>query len=204
MDELQTLMGDAYHEGITTEEIATFFQGKKFADLSTGNYVDKNKYENEIKTLKASISQKDNELKAKMSDEELSQASAKEQQAEIERLTNLLNQQALDSNKSKALANTTEIKTILGLKDDDSDYNGFLGNIVSSDGDKTSKIATYVNKIVKDSYEKGKKDALKDSLGEMGKGGKTPTGSQEIGALGKELAQNNTSKKSDFDYFKQD
>ena len=55
MDELQTLMGDAYHEGITTEEIATFFQGKKFADLSTGNYVDKNKYENEIKTLKASI-----------------------------------------------------------------------------------------------------------------------------------------------------
>ena len=204
MDELQTLMGDAYHEGITTEEIATFFQGKKFADLSTGNYVDKNKYENEIKTLKASISQKDNELKAKMSDEELSQASAKEQQAEIERLTNLLNQQALDSNKSKALANTTEIKTILGLKDDDSDYNGFLGNIVSSDGDKTSKIATYVNKIVKDSYEKGKKDALKDSLGEMGKGGKTPTGSKEIGALGKELAQNNTSKKSDFDYFKQD
>ena len=204
MDELQTLMGDAYHEGITTEEIATFFQGKKFADLSTGNYVDKNKYENEIKTLKASISQKDNELKAKMSDEELSQASVKEQQAEIERLTNLLNQQALDSNKSKAMANTSEIKNILGLKDDDSDYNGFLGNIVSSDGEKTSKIATYVNKIVKDSYEKGKKDALKDSLGSMGKGGKTPTGSQEIGALGKELAQNNTSKKSDFDYFKQD
>ena len=202
MDELQTLMGDAYHEGITTEEIATFFQGKKFADLSTGKYVDKNKYESEINTLKASLSQKDNELKSKMTEEELSHASAKEQQAEIERLTGLLKQQALDSNKSKAMANTVEIKTILGLKDDDSDYTGFLGNIVSDDGEKTSKIATYVNKIVKDSYEKGKKDALKDNLGQMGKGGKSSTGTQEIGALGKELAQKQTVKNTDFDYFK--
>ena len=32
MDELQTLMGEAYHEGITTEEVANFFKGKKFAD----------------------------------------------------------------------------------------------------------------------------------------------------------------------------
>lgn len=204
MDELQALMGESYHEGITTEEIATFFQGKKFADLSTGKYVDKNKYESEINTLKASISQKDNELKSKMSEEELSIASAKEQQAEIDRLTKLLNQQALDSNKSKAMANTVEIKSILGLKDDDTDYNGFLGNIVSDDGDKTSKIATYVNKIVKESYEKGKKDALKDGLGQMGKGGKTSTGGQEIGALGKELAQKQSSKKPDFDYFKKD
>ena len=204
MDELQALMGDAYHEGITTEEIATFFQGKKFADLSTGNYVDKNKYENEVKSLKASISQKDNELKSKMSDEELSMANAKEQQAEIERLTKLLNQQALDSNKSKAMANTIEIKNILGLKEDDSDFNEFLGNIVSNDSDKTSKVATYVNKIVKDSYEKGKKDALKDGLGQMGKSGKTSTGNQEIGALGKELAQKQSNKKTDFDYFKKD
>ena len=204
MDELQALMGDAYHDGITTEEIATFFQGKKFADLSTGKYVDKNKYESEINGLKTSLSQKDSELKSKMSQEELSQASAKEQQAEIERLTNLLKQQSLDSNKNKAMANTIEIKSILGLKDDDSDYNGFLGNIVSDDGEKTSKIATYVNKIVKDSYEKGKKDALKDSLGQMGKGGKTSTGNPEVGALGKELAQKQAVKNTDFDYFKKD
>lgn len=204
MNELQTLMGDAYHEGITTEEIATFFEGKKFADLSTGKYVDKNKYENEVNGLKASLSQKDNELKSKMTEEELSHASAKEQQAEIERLTNLLSQQRLDSNKSKAIASTSEIKSILGLKEDDSDYAGFLGNIVSEDGDKTSKIATYVNKIVKDSYEKGKKDALKDSLGQMGKGGKSSTGSSDVGSLGKELAQKQTVKKTDFDYFKKD
>ena len=43
MDELQALLGDSYKEGMTIEEIGEFFKGKKFADLSTGNYVDKNK-----------------------------------------------------------------------------------------------------------------------------------------------------------------
>jgi len=36
----------------------------------------------------------------------------------------------------------------------------------------------------------------------MGKGGKSSTGTQEIGALGKELAQKQTVKNTDFDYFK--
>lgn len=202
MDELQTLMGESYHEGITTEEISSFFKGKKFADLSTGAYVDKNKYENEVKTLRASIIEKDNALKSKMTDEEKGLADIKAKDDEIARLTELLNNQALESNKSKAIATTSELKTLLGLKDDDKDYISFLGNIVSNDGEKTSNIATYVNKLVKDSYEKGKKDAMKDGLGQMGKGGKTSTGEPEIGALGKELAQQKTVKKSDFDYFK--
>lgn len=202
MDELQMLMGDAYHEGITTEEISTFFKGKKFADLSTGAYVDKNKYENEVKTLRASILEKDNALKSKMTDEEKGIADLQAKDNEIARLNELLNNQAIESNKNKAIAHTSELKTLLDLKDDDKDYISFLGNIVSSDGDKTSNIATYVNKLVKDSYEKGKKDAMKDGLGQMGKGGKSSAGSSEIGALGKELAQKQTIKKSDFDYFK--
>ena len=81
-------------------------------------------------------------------------------------------------------------------------YDDFLSNIVSDNAEKTSKIATYVNKIVKDSYEKGKKDAMKDGLGNMGKGGKSSTGNSDVGALGKELAQRNVVNKSDFDYFK--
>ena len=39
------LLGDAYKEGMTLEDVNAFFKGKKFADLSTGNYVDKNKFE---------------------------------------------------------------------------------------------------------------------------------------------------------------
>ena len=202
MDELQALMGDAYHEGITTEEIATFFKGKKFADLSTGKYVDKNKYDNEVNSLKATIAEKDNSLRSKMTEDEQRIANDKAKDDEIKRLLAIVNQQAMDTNKSRAMASTSDVKSLLGLKDDDADYHGFLSNIVSDDSEKTSKIATYVNKIVKDSYEKGKKDAMKDGLGQMGKGGKSSTGNSEVGALGKELAQKNTVNKSDFDYFK--
>ena len=130
-------------------------------------------------------------------------ANEKAKDAEIERLLALVNQQAMDTNKSKAMASTSEIKTLLGLKDNDADYDDFLSNIVSDNAEKTSKIATYVNKIVKDSYEKGKKDAMKDGLGNMGKGGKSSTGNPDVGALGKELAQKNIVNKSDFDYFKE-
>lgn len=202
MDELQILMGEAYHEGITTEEIATFFKGKKFADLSTGKYVDKNKYDNEVNSLKATIAEKDNSLRSKMTEDEQRIANDKAKDDEIKRLLAIVNQQAMDTNKSRAMASTSDVKSLLGLKDDDADYHGFLSNIVSDDSEKTSKIATYVNKIVKDSYEKGKKDAMKDGLGQMGKGGKSSTGNSEVGALGKELAQKNTVNKSDFDYFK--
>ena len=203
MDELQALMGEAYHEGITTEEVANFFKGKKFADLSTGKYVDKNKYENEIEDLKTKLGEKDTALKSKMTDEEKANADMVAKDTRIAELESLLKNQAIDSNKSKAMAKTSDIKTILGLKDDDKDYDDFLNNIVSDDSEKTSNIATYVSKLVKDCYDKGKKDALKDGPGRMGgNGGKKSTTDSDVGSLGKELAQKNQVKKSDFDYFK--
>ena len=39
------------------------------------------------------------------------------------------------------------IKTVLGLKDDDAEYNSFVDNIISEDADKTSLIAKYVAKL---------------------------------------------------------
>ena len=55
-ENLKGLLGDAYHDDITAEEINNFFAGKNFADLSTGQYVDKNKYEiNNIKFLSACL-----------------------------------------------------------------------------------------------------------------------------------------------------
>lgn len=44
MENLKKLMGEAYHEGVTIEDVNKFLQGKNYADLSTGNYVDKHKY----------------------------------------------------------------------------------------------------------------------------------------------------------------
>ena len=52
---IQDMIGDSFHEGMSIDEINEALSNKKFADLSTGNYVDANKY-------KADLQAKDNEL----------------------------------------------------------------------------------------------------------------------------------------------
>ena len=44
MENLKKLLGSAYKEGITVEEINTFLGSGKFVNLNDGNYVDKDKY----------------------------------------------------------------------------------------------------------------------------------------------------------------
>lgn len=56
-ENLKSLMGDAYHDGITVEEVETFFGKGKYVDLGSGKYVDKSKYdrvEQELTALKES------------------------------------------------------------------------------------------------------------------------------------------------------
>mgnify|MGYP003292354224 CR=1 FL=1 len=60
MEYLKKLLGDAYHEGMTVEEINTALSKGKFVNLSSGNYVDKDKYNN-------AVSERD-EVKAKLAD----------------------------------------------------------------------------------------------------------------------------------------
>ena len=102
MDELQKLMGDSYKEGLTVEDITNFMKGKHFADLSTGNYVDVNKYNSDIADLNKQITDKDNSLKAKMTDDEKALADAKAKDDEIARLTKLLSDNTITTNKSVA------------------------------------------------------------------------------------------------------
>ena len=51
MDELKALLGDSYKEGMTVEEVGEFFKGKNFKDLSSGQYVDKNKFDSKVDEL---------------------------------------------------------------------------------------------------------------------------------------------------------
>lgn len=205
MDELQKLMGDSYKEGLTVEDITNFMKGKNFADLSTGNYVDVNKYNAEINNLNKQITDKDNQIKAKMTDDEKALAQAQEKDNEIERLKKLLSDNTITTNKSVANSSLVESLGILGVKADDKDLNSFIDNITTEDSAKTTAVAQYVNKLIKDAYEKGKKDSTKNAMGEFGKqaGGSGNNGNQEIGELGKQLAQqsvnNNTKKFSYFD-----
>lgn len=204
-ENLKGLLGEAYHEGITADEVNNFFAGKNFADLSTGQYVDKAKHDREVQSLNATITEKTNALNAKLTDDEKATQARDADKKEIQRLTELLKQNTLTSNKNLATSSMANIKTVLGLKDDDADYNSFIDNIISEDADKTSLIAKYVAKLTNDAYEKGKKDAVKDSMGKFGKQakGEGSDGGKEDNDLGKRLAkQSLTGSTQTIDYFK--
>ena len=212
MDELQALMGDSYKEDLTVDDIKNFMKGKSFTDLSKGGYVDINKYNKELDALKQTITDKDNtikakdnELKSKMSDEDLVKAAQKEKDDEIERLKAMLSANTLSSNKSIANSSLVEGLNLIGIKSDDDKVKTFIDNIATEDTEKTNSVAKYVNQLIKDAYEKGKKDSTKDAMGEFGRQkGDSNNGNKEIGALGKELAAKHVSNKVDFDYFKKD
>lgn len=186
---LQDMLGDAYHDGMTVEEINTALSGKKFADLSTGNYVDKNKYTADLTAKDTELASVKEQLNSKLSDSEKEAASAAADKAKIEELQKLLQQQTISTNKDKAEALTSDVKSILDIKPDDKDYAKLLDTLSNCNTDDTRVVAAYINKIVKDSYEKGKKDATKDDLGDFGKDvGKAGAKKDEIGKFGKELA----------------
>lgn len=201
---LEQILGEAYHEGITIDEINTALSGMKLADLSTGAYVDKNKYDADLKAKDAEVNKKAQELRAKMTEDEQKAAAEAEKDALIAELQETIKTQQVSSNRSKAEALTSEIKTILDIKENDTAYNNFINNISSEDSDKTSSLASYIAKAVKDSYEKGKKDATKNNLGHFSDGvGKQQSGKEsDIGAYGKELAQANKSQTDANTFFK--
>lgn len=201
---MKDLMGDSYKEGITLDEVKTFMSGKKFADLSTGNYVDKNKYTNEINSLQGQLTDAQTQLKNKMTDDEKIVQAQKDKDAEIEKLKQLLSANTITGNKNMVVSELTNSRDILGIDSSDKDFQTFVDNITVEDSDKSNTVAKYVSKIVKDAYEKGKQDAVKDAMGNFGKG-KGKSGSDEkdeIGSIGKRLAEQNKPNGERFDYFK--
>lgn len=202
---LKELMGDAFKDGITVEEITSFFEGKKFADLGTGQYVDKNKFDNTVNDLNKKLNDANNQLSAKMTDEEKSQQAQLEKDNEIAQLRKLLSENTINGNKNTVVSVLTSTRDTLGLDANDKDFVKFVDNITSEDSARSSDIANYVSKAVKDAYEKGKQDATKDSMGNFGKSkGQSSDGSSNdtIGEIGKRLAGLNKPNKETFDYFK--
>lgn len=201
---MKDLMGDSYKDGITLDEVKTFMSGKKFADLSTGNYVDKNKYTNEVNSLQGQLTDAQTQLKNKMTDDEKIVQAQKDKDAEIEKLKQLLSANTITGNKNMVVSQLTNSRDILGIDTGDKDFQTFVDNITVEDSDKSNNVAKYVSKIVKDAYDKGKQDAVKDAMGNFGKG-KGKSGSDEkdeIGSIGKRLAEQNKPNGEKFDYFK--
>lgn len=160
---IQEMLGDAYHEGMTIDEMNAALSGKKFADLSTGAYVDKNKYDAENSTKDAEIKKLREELNAKMSDEEKTQQAQNEKDALIESLKQQIKIGNMNTSKSNAESLLAESKSILGIKDGDKDYGNFIASISGEDLESTKTLAKYINNLVKDSYEKGKRCVKRQS-----------------------------------------
>lgn len=201
---LKELMGDAFKDGITVEEITNFFEGKKFADLGTGQYVDKNKFDNTVNDLTKKLTDANNQLNAKLSDDEKAQQAQQEQIAEIERLKKLLSENTINGNKNTIVSVLASTRETLGVDVADKDFTKFVENITTEDSSKSTEIANYVAKVVKNAYDKGKQDATKDAMGDFGKGkgqqGADPD--DEIGKMGKKLAGlNNKNAKKTYNYF---
>lgn len=202
MPTLQEMLGDSYKEGMTFDEVANFFEGKNFADLSTGAYVDKNKFDNQVNSLTKQLNETKSQLKSKLTDEELKNAESQQQADRIKELENKLKENTVASNKTLVNNTLTNVRDTLGLDVSDKEYNSFIDNITGEDSNITTNVANYISKLVNDSYEKGKQDALKDEMGNFGKnkGQGSNSGEKVVGGLGKELAKKNA-KKEKFNYF---
>lgn len=204
-EELKALLGDSYKEDMTLEDVNAFFKGKKFADLSTGKYVDKDKFDTQVNSLNAKLNEKEQELNAKLTDDEKNAQASKEQAKRIQELEKMLKENTISGNKNVVNSVLQGSRDILGIQATDNDFVSFVDNITTEDSEKTNKIANYISEIIKKSYEKGKQDATKDAMGDFGKNkgqGSDSKGSSEINDLGKRLATAKKGKNEEYDYFK--
>jgi len=204
-EELKALLGDSYKDGMTLEEVNNALKGKKLADLSTGKYVDKDKFDTQINSLNAKLSEKEQELNAKLTDDEKNAKASQEQAKRIQELEKMLKDNTISGNKNVVNSVLQGSRDILGIQATDSDFISFVDDITTEDSDKTNKIANYISEIIKKSYEKGKQDATKDAMGNFGKQkgqGTDSKGSSEIESLGKRLANAKKGNNEEYDYFK--
>lgn len=200
-EQIRELLGESYHEGITNEEIQTFFKNSILGD---GTYIRKELAEAEKKKLQNKLQEKDNALKAKLTDEEKKKAAEIAKDQELEELRAKLLENTISSNSYKAIGLTAEARINANIKEDDSEFKEFIANISSEDEAKTEKISSYVNKIVKAAYEKGKADITKEKMAKMAtfKSKTTDDDDNPNKGIGARLAQNSIKKVKQNNYFK--
>lgn len=187
-EELKQLLGENYHEGMTAQEVQQYFQKSV---LESGNYVNKQMAEAEQNKLKKQLEEKENALQAKLTDEEKSALAQAAKDKELQDLKDLLAKNTLSANNYKAFGMTAEARLNAGIKDDDAEFTNFLKGIVNDDEAKTTELSSYINKIVKAAYEKGKADITKTKMAGMGNFNKNENNDgEEKGSFGAQLAKN--------------
>ena len=166
--DIQELLGTDYKEGMTVDEINTALQGKKLADLSSGEYVRKDFADATTKTktqeLNKQIQDLQSQLNSRLTDDEKRAKEVEDKDKKIEELTQLVKQKIFNSNKSVLVASTSEMKEKMGIKNDDKEFDEFINSITLEDENKNSAVGSYLGKLLRNAYEQGQKDAKKEQI----------------------------------------
>lgn len=198
-EQVKTLLGEDYKEGITADEVSEIMK-KRYETPSNNDELDK--LNKELSDLKKQNSEYKKKIKENSSDAELKKLEDDEKEKRIAELEQQIEEQKIDASITKAKSKIMENKDMAGIEE--KDIEELVKNISSVDTEKTSKIASSINELIKKAHEKGKSDAIKDSLGKMGslKSGNNNENNKEN--LGKRLAKqsNIDTKKYESLYFK--
>lgn len=165
MPSLEEIMGSSYREDMTAEEVNSYFKSQL---LSTGEYVSSEKAKADKAESAKTIQELQSKLQGNMSEEELRNAEVESLKAQIEAMKESQRMSKIETAKLKAQGALVESAVLMGIASDDKDYKKFLDSISDEDSVKTENVSKYVNKIIKEAYEKGKAEATKTSLGKMG------------------------------------
>lgn len=162
--DLKELLGDAYKEGMTFDEISTVLSKKKLADLSTGKYVNKEMADAEKTRLENEKKELETQLNAKLTDDEKATKIVEEKDKQIQKLLNQLKENTISSNRSKIYGSTTEMREKIGITDTDEEFSKFAELITLEDANNSNYVSSYLSKLMKNAYEKGVSDTKKAQI----------------------------------------
>ena len=165
MPSLEEIMGSSYRADMTADEVVAHFKNQV---LSTGEYVSKAKADADKADSAKQIADLQNKLNGNLTDEEKRAKEFEEMKAELETLRESGRLSKIETAQLKAKSALAEARVTLDIKEDDKDYKAFMENISGEDTVKTENISKYINKLLKDAYEKGKSESTKKNLGAMG------------------------------------
>ena len=140
---LKEIMGDAYKDGMSKDDIQAFFKKQV---LSSGEYTNSGKAKAEQKELNDKIASLQAELDAKMSDDDKKKKADADTKKLIEDLQKQLSESKSNQSKMSALSLLAEAKIKAGIKDEDTDFDEFVSGISFEDNEKTNKISNIKQK----------------------------------------------------------
>lgn len=165
MPSLEEIMGSSYRADMTADEVLAHFKNQL---LSGGEYVSKAKADAEKADSAKQIADLQNKLNGNLTDEQKREKEFEDLKAELEALRESGRLSKIETAKLKAQGALAEMRITLDIKEDDKEYKSFMENISGEDSTKTESISKYINKLVKEAYEKGKSESTKKNLGAMG------------------------------------